>query len=514
MAKAKKQFVPHEELRGMKVLVVDDNATSRNIFKDMLASFSFEVTLAASGEEGLSELENAPADRPFKLVIMDWMMSGLDGIETARRIKYHRSLGDIPAIIMATAYGREEVMRQAEKTGLEGFLIKPINASVLFDTIIQAFSRESSEDRDDGRLTADAEQGIERLAGARVLLVEDNVINQQVAKEILEGAGIAVSLADNGRQGVEAAARGDFDAILMDIQMPVMDGYAATREIRQNPRFRDLPIIAMTAHAMSGDADKSLAAGMNDHVTKPIDPAQLFAALQRWVAQMQGPRGQAVVTAAAVENPANVNDLPERLPGFDLMAGLKRLQGNRQLYRKLIIDFTTNYRNAAGEIRLALDNGNLAQSHHLVHSLKGAAGNLAAEQVHAVAMELESLLKSAASLPPAADLDAALDRMAQCLEEITVSAGRLGGGPEDDVQGSPRDLIAAIPIDLRREMAVRIREAADIGDVGALSTIAADLEARSADFRPLSQRLAGMADDFDLDGVLKLADELELDTER
>jgi PAS domain S-box-containing protein len=507
--KAKTQFVPHEDLRGMKVLVVDDNATSRNIFKDMLESFSFDVTLAASGEEGLSELESAAADQPFKLVIMDWKMSGLDGIETARRIKSHRSLRAIPAIIMATAYGREEIMRQAEKAGLEGFLIKPINASVLLDTIVLAFSQETVEEGDSGRGVVDARQDIERLSGTRVLLVEDNVINQQVAKEILEGAGIAVSLADNGRQGVEAVARGDFDAVLMDIQMPVMDGYAATREIRRSRHHQDLPIIAMTAHAMSGDADKSIAAGMNDHVTKPIDPDQLFAALKRWVALKNSLDGPAFVAAAGVEDPAALDDLPEQLPGFELSDGLKRLQGNRQLYRKLILDFAAKCRDAVGEIRQALGEKNWEQSHHLVHSLKGAAGNLAAEQVYAAALEMESLLKGAASMPSAPDRNPALDRLVQSLEVIAASAELLGGLPKEDDHASPRKAVADLPVDLRREVAARIREAADIGDMSALNAIAADLETRSDDYRPLSRRLVVLVDGFDLEGIMGVADELD-----
>ncbi len=242
--KARRQFVPHHDLRGMKVLVVDDNETSRNIFREMLESFSFEVALTASGEEALSELEDAPADQPFKLVIMDWKMPGLDGIETARRIKTHRGLETIPAIVMATAYGREEVMRKAEQVGLDGFLIKPVNASVLFDTIIGAFDRDAAEPGDTGRGAKEAERGIDSIAGARVLLVEDNEINQQVAKEILEGAGLIVSLADNGQEAVTAVQAETYDAVLMDVQMPVMDGYAATRAIRREARFKDLPILS------------------------------------------------------------------------------------------------------------------------------------------------------------------------------------------------------------------------------------------------------------------------------
>ncbi len=507
--KAKKQFVPHADMRGKKVLVVDDNATSRNIFREMLESFSFEVAQAASGEEGLSELEAASAEAPFELVVMDWKMPNMDGIETARRIKHHRSLAAIPAIIMATAYGREEVMRQAEDADLDGFLIKPVNASVLFDTIVQAFNPETPEVGQAGEGPLAPEEGLGRLAGARVLLVEVNEINQQVAKEILEGIGIAVHLADNGQEGVAAVARGDFDAVLMDIQMPVMDGYAATREIRQDARFKNLPIIAMTAHAMAGDAEKSLAAGMNGHVTKPIDPDQLFAALQKWIdgpaAPSEPPGGPAPAGLAT----ATPDELPAELPGFDLAVGLKRLQGNRQLYRKLIFDFAGKCRGAAEEIRQALARGNLDQGHQLVHSLKGAAGNLAAGGVHQATLALEAMVKDAATAPAAERLDPALARLEESLAEIAVAAEHLGPQPEAPAAAPAADAAAGLTPELRRAMAGRIREAADIGDVGALHAIAADFEKKADAAQPLSRRLVGLAADFDLDGALQLAEELE-----
>nr|MDJ0666231.1 response regulator [Desulfobacterales bacterium] len=505
--KARKQFVPHADLRGLKTLVVDDNATSRNIFREMLESFSFEVDQAASGAEALSELENTPADQPFELVIMDWKMPQMDGIETARRIKAHPALGTRPAIIMATAYGREEIMRQAEKVGLDGFLIKPVNASVLFDTVIQAFSREAPEVGADDAPSTEGADDIGNLAGARVLLVEDNEINQQVAKEILEGGGVVVRLAANGQQGVEAVRQEVFDAVLMDIQMPVMDGYAAAREIRKDPHSQDLPIIAMTAHAMTGDAEKSRAAGMNDHVTKPIDPGQLFGALRQWIVAPKLPGETPPVPDAANEAAAVSDALPDFLNGFDLAAGLRRLQGNRQLYRKLIIDFADKCRDAAVAIRQALAAVDLEQTRHLVHSLKGAAGNLAAERVQNAAMAMEGLIKDAAALPEAERLDPALARLEESLGEIAASAGLLGRAPEAEPPPSG-ETIAGLAPDLRREIAGRIREAADIGDVGALKAIADELTSRSPDLQPLSRRLAGLADDFDLDGVAALADEL------
>jgi two-component system sensor histidine kinase/response regulator len=202
---------------------------------------------------------------------MDWKMPGMDGIEASRRIKNHEGLSKIPAIVLVTAYGREEIMQQAEEVGLEGFLLKPVNPSMLFDTIIQAFGEAVPET---SRVAQRHEQEANRskhIRGANVLLVEDNEINQQVAKEILEGAGLNVTLANDGQEAVNAVKENNYDVVLMDVQMPVMDGYTATREIRKDGRFKELPIIAMTAHAMAGDREKSIEAGMNDHVAKPID---------------------------------------------------------------------------------------------------------------------------------------------------------------------------------------------------------------------------------------------------
>ena len=298
---------PPPDLRGLRTLVVDDNSTSREILQGMLETFSFEVSLAASGEEGLAEFEKSIAGKGYDLVVMDWKMSGIDGIETARRIKNLPGLGRMPRIILVTAYGREEIMRQAEKMGLDGFLIKPVSPSVMFDTVMQAFGKDAPRDlrtADEKDLEAAASQG---LAGAQVLLVEDNEINQQVAMEILSGAGLKVTVANNGQEALALVRANAFDAVLMDVQMPVMDGYTATREIRRlgsrklkskqdilplQPQASsldfDLPIIAMTAHAMAGDHEKSIAAGMNDHVTKPIDPAQLFGTLAKWIGPREG----------------------------------------------------------------------------------------------------------------------------------------------------------------------------------------------------------------------------------
>jgi CheY-like chemotaxis protein len=519
--KAKKRFRPSPDLRGMKVLVVDDNATSRSILQEMLESFSFEVTLAASGEEGLTELESAEEDKPFDLVVMDWKMPGMDGIEASKRIKKHTGLSKIPPIVLVTAYGREEVMQQAEEVGLEGFLLKPVSPSMLFDATMQAFGEAAPEI---SRITQRKEQKAEALKhiqGARLLLVEDNEINQQVAREILEGAGLKITLANDGQEAVNAVKENEYDAVLMDIQMPVMDGYTATKTIRKwecgmgNEGKDPIPIIAMTAHAMAGDEDKSLEAGMNGHVAKPIDPDQLFGTLQKWIQpseerlQVQQPEVPVVRPESDAAVPEE-DGLPESLPGFDLSDGLKRLQGNKRLYRKLLLNFATDYNGVANEIREALDAEDFEGAHSLVHNLKGLAGNLSAAALQAAAVNLEKLVKGVEKKTPLAkELNLKFSDLENALNQALESAQSLGASAKENIDKQSAEELAYIPTELSQDIAKRIRDAAEMGDVTTLNSIAEEMKMHSESCAPLSKRIVQMAEDFEFDGILKLADELE-----
>jgi CheY-like chemotaxis protein/HPt (histidine-containing phosphotransfer) domain-containing protein len=592
----KRRFEPAPDLRGLKVLVVDDNATSREILQDILESFSFEVFLAASGKEALEEVEMADSDQPFELVIMDWKMPGMDGIEASRRIKNHPKLRKHPAIVLVTAYGREETMRQADEIGLEGFLLKPVNSSVLFDAIMQALGKEVQNAPRAGRKKEQSAEELSSIAGARVLLVEDNEINQQVAQEILQGAGLNVTVANNGREGVEAAMQTQYDVILMDIQMPVMDGYAATREIRKwegekrnaevgmgnaekelkaqgsklngedseelsspsiqypessiqhpassiqksedkedrieyshqtlspEPCAVSLPIIAMTAHAMAGDEQKSLEAGMNGHVTKPIDPEQLFAALQKWIKpaaervavpeHLTASAGPQLIDASGEpDQTAPPEDgLPGSLPGFDLAAGLSRLMGNKRLYRKLLLDFGTKYTETAREIRGALDASDFDQAHSLVHNIKGLAGNLAATDLQTSAVNLEKLVKGVKEKTPSArelmskfsDLENALS---QALASVQTMSSPAAAGAENG-QLSSQAIVAKTP-QIPKDDVDRILKAADNGDFEALTAIAEELKTRSEAYTSFSEKLVELAEDFDFEVIGELASELE-----
>jgi signal transduction histidine kinase len=514
--KAKRRYKPASEMRGMKVLVVDDNATSRDILQEMLESFTFEVTVAASGAEAITELESAGEDKSFELVVMDWKMPGMDGIEASKRIKHHKDLDRIPPIILVTAYGREEVMQQAEEVGLEGFLLKPVNPSMLFDTIMQAFGEAVPESSRIAQRHEQEAEALKHIQGAHVLLVEDNEINQQVAKEILEGAGLNITLANNGQEAIDAIQKNEYDAVLMDVQMPVMDGYTATGKLRKDQRFKELPIIAMTAHAMAGDADKSIAAGMSDHVTKPIDPDQLFATLQKWIKPVAE---RTVVPKSPVrDEPAEPDQtvpleegLPESLPGFDLTAGLSRLMGNERLYRKLLVDFGVQYAGTAGEIRQALDAKDFNQAHSLVHNLKGLAGNLAATDLQAAAVAMETLVKGqAAETASDQELNRKLKDLESALEQTLEAVRILGPMAEKKTDEAIADEVSSILRELVRKVADRIKAAAEMGDMMQIKSIAEDLKSESDSAAPFCNRIVRLAEDFDFDGIQNLL--LELDS--
>jgi CheY-like chemotaxis protein len=446
---------------------------------------------------------------------MDWKMPGMDGIEASRRIKNHTTLDKVPPIIMITAYGSEEITQQAEQLGLEGLLFKPVSPSVLFDTIMQAMGEDvqklSLGDHNKEQMTDD----LAAIRGARVLLVEDNEINQQVAQEIIESAGLIVSVVDNGEEGVRAVLEKDYDVVLMDIQMPVMNGYEATAAIRSDPRFKDLPVIAMTAHAMAGDEEKSLKAGMNGHVAKPIDPDQLFATLQKWIKpDEKRDLGQqleiSVKIPEAVQAIPEEEGLPESLPWFDLSDGLKRLQGNKKLYRKLLLNFATDYYGAANDIRIALEAKDFERTHSLVHNIKGLAGNLAATDLQTAAANLEKLVKGVQKkTPPARELKSKLSELENALNQALESAQSLSGSAEESVSKLSDEEISDIPAELARDIAKRIRDAAEMGDVTALNAIAEGIKIHSDSCIPLSKQISKMADDFDLEGIQKLANDLD-----
>jgi two-component system, sensor histidine kinase and response regulator len=381
----------------MRVLVIDDNASSREILKSLLETMSFEVTVAASAEEGIAELEKEANIRPYRLVLMDWKMPGMDGIKATELIKNLPSLLQKPKVIIATAYGREEVMQRSEKVGVDGFLLKPVGQSVLFDSIMIALGKEAQECQTVKRVSGRDEEDLRKIRGARVLLAEDNEINQQVAEEILQQAGLVVRIANNGKEALEMVKAGNFDVVLMDLQMPVMGGFEATQEIRRDERFQDLPIIAMTAHAMGGDREKSIEAGMNDHLTKPIDPDQLISDLVKWVKPGNRETSEGLSESSS-ESKKSQNILPAELPGISIASGLGRVAGNRQLYTKLLCKFKDGQEDAVDQIKAALQEGDVETAARIAHTVKGVSGNLGGDNLYQAAAELENAIQEGKKL--------------------------------------------------------------------------------------------------------------------
>jgi two-component system, sensor histidine kinase and response regulator len=399
-------WVVPEALNGLHVLIVDDNAAARSVLKSQMALLPFDVEEAVSGEDALDKLHQAMDAQPFDLILMDWSMPGMSGMDTARKIKQDNSLRTIPSIIMVTAFGHDEVRQEARDLGLEGFLIKPVNQSLLLDMLVSIYAGDTlSEISASSSLTGRQYH----LDGVRILLVEDNEINQQIARELLESTGANVSTANDGVQALETlnAHPTGFDVVLMDLQMPEMDGYTATQQLRQDPRFQSLPIIAMTAHATADDRERCHAAGMNAHVSKPIDPDVLYQTLGTCLSIRLG---EPLVTGIT---PMQLQESIE-IQGLDTVSALRRVAGNRRLYRQLLQQFVGGYANSAVSIQQALAEGKKMEAARIAHSIKGLAGNIGAERLSVAAADLENMLPENPNPTPAiAQFADALDEVIQ-----------------------------------------------------------------------------------------------------
>ncbi|PVV05913.1 MAG: hypothetical protein B6D77_17300 [gamma proteobacterium symbiont of Ctena orbiculata] len=392
-ATARQSWIPDPDLRGLRALVVDDNPTALELLSERLISFTFDVTSSMNASEALELLRQADQNekKPYHLVLMDWRMPGLNGIEAGHRIKQNSAkLSTVPAVILITAYGREEVMLQAEEAGLDAILIKPVSPSVLFDTLIRVLNDEDEI----APVKADATMSGQRLSGS-VLLVEDNVINQQVAQELLEGFGLMVHTVSNGQQAIEAIDRHRFDLVLMDLQMPEMDGYEATRRIRADTRHTELPLIAMTAHAMADERERCLATGMDEHIPKPIEPTRLHRVLSRWLK----PAG-AHSKQQRLQRPQDLNiEFPPTLPGIDLQWGLQRVGGNRRLFRNLLKEFVANHSHDIAKLEKNLQHAELDNAKRTLHTLEGVSGNIGAHSLQQASKDLHFELTKEGNSP-------------------------------------------------------------------------------------------------------------------
>ncbi len=509
------KIVP-EKLAKLRVLIVDDNPTAREILQEPLVGIAARVDVVASGKEAIASVQQRDAAEPYDIVFMDWRMPGMDGLQASRHIKGDETLQHPPHIVLVTAFGREEVREEAERLQLDGFLVKPVTKSMIVDTLVNVFA-------ETGEAVATTKEGesATRLRGARILLTEDNEINQQIAIELLEGAGATVTVANNGREAVDILSKDPqpppFDIVLMDLQMPVMDGYQATARLRADARLANLPIIAMTAHATMEEKQRCLAAGMNDHISKPIDPANLFETVGRFYkpltrpadtlspsdGERDGVRGATGGAAAPVaqtsksavsqvSQPATATSVRRSadleigdtagletcatIPGLDTKDGLARVAGNRKLYLKLLRQFVEQQGPAVTQITEALAQGDIALAERLAHTLKGVAGNIGATQIQSAAATLEKGIRGKVS---PLELDAARQQTAAALGPL-VAALKLGLAASASAAPAPTPAATVDPAQSREAAAQLTRLLAEF------DPSAADfLETNQAALRPL-----------------------------
>ena len=494
-------------LAGVRVLVVDDNEVSREIIAEMLRYFRIEVGTAASGALALAALENA-GDAPYDLVLMDWRMPGMNGDEATRRINGKFAIGQRPKVVMITAYGREDVIRLAEQVGVDGFLIKPVSPSTLLDSLLSALGRGRLLDADGApRRTPAHLASSGRLAGAQLLLVEDNDINREFATELLRSEGIEVDEAINGEQAVDQVQRHDYDAVLMDVQMPVMDGLEASRRIRAlaaaagGERFACLPIIAMTALAMAHDAENCRAAGMNDHLTKPISPDHLIDVLSKWIRLPQG-RRTSIPAAPVADFPPDLL----ALSSLDTREGVRRIGGKVDAYRRQLRRFRENYGDAANHLQRLTNEKDLRQAADYCHLLKGITGNIGASALYDQVAAIDAELKQ-----ETAPDTARLDQLERLLQQVMNDIDSLAVSPTLPAEiGAP----ALDPEQLRAAL-LRLSEALNY-DLGHAETLLAELRAGVAG-SPLAPQIAAIAaqvEVFDIDAAQTLLGQLRETSER
>ncbi|MDD2844392.1 MAG: PAS domain S-box protein [Rhodoferax sp.] len=387
---APRQRVLSADLQGHRALVVDDNESARVVLRDMLEGMGVVVEEAQDGPAAIHAVDQAEVrEQSFDFVFLDWQMPGIDGIETARRLRL-RPLKHQPSMIMVTAFGREEVLKEAREAGVTDVLIKPVSASMLFDCVMSLLGEAPEGRRSSTEAPSLSAENLASIKGARILLVEDNDLNQEVATELLRDAGFIVDVAENGEIAVQKVKQASFDLVLMDMQMPVMDGLTATREIRKLPALAELPIIAMTANVQMSDRQRCVEAGMNDHLAKPIDPELLWQSLSRWIRPRANLPCAPHQTAAGAGGGQDAGPaIPEHIAGLDTQAGLRRVLGKKPLYLSMLRRFVAGQKTVVPQVLDALAHGDLNTAERLAHTTKGTAGSIGALEIQSLAAEIE-----------------------------------------------------------------------------------------------------------------------------
>ena len=482
-----------DDITHLHVLCIDDNASARDLLGTLLDQFGMSSVVVSTAEDGLALLQQPNGEagqaRPFDLVILDWLLPGLDGLEAARTIRAQPATANLPIILISAFAGKEEE-EQAQRLGVNAFVPKPITASSLFDAIMDVF--QLTPQRQTRRRQRDFEA--EEFVGRTILLAEDNETNQFVAQELLSPAGIVLDIAENGRIALEKVRLQDYDAILMDMQMPEMDGLEATQRIRAEFPDRKLPIIALSANAMQGDLERCIEAGMDDFVSKPIDRHQLFQALRQWLPST--PRAAEVTpvtsSSSTVASESDGTEVLPELPGLNVAVALGRLGLPYTAFEKLLRRFAADQPNTLEALRAALDEEDWDVARRHAHSMAGAAGNVAADTLHTRAKTLELALKDQAGgyEPLFHDLQAEAEQVCAAIDGMQPTPAEAEATPSSD---APVDLGQLVPA--LDELEVRLAE----GDPEAVLSALDHARRVGLDdtLHQESARIQTLVDDFD-----------------
>ncbi len=382
------------ETQNCRVLVVDDNKNARHILGEMLRFMGLEVDEAGSGEEAIGMVcKTALKEDTYEIMYMDMQMPGINGITTFERISKlvpHKT----PHCIMVTNFGREEVVLEARRAGIEHVLIKPVSPVVLYESTLEVLNSGGTVSSFNVNMGGENASAVIKkdFSNTKILLVEDSKLNQEVAIEILKEGGFSIDIAENGKIAVEKVNENKYDIVLMDMQMPVMDGLEATRKIRMDSEYEDIPIIAMTASVMDSDREKCEAAGMNDHLAKPVDPRKLFEVIAKWI-PMENDKPFEVVEKLKDESERSKCNANIQIEGLDIKDGCRRVMGRKDSYIKLLRNFILEYGDAVADIQNTIYISDYEAAQRMAHTLKGVAGNIGAHKLQHSSMHLEKLIK-------------------------------------------------------------------------------------------------------------------------
>lgn len=411
-----------ERLRGSRILSVDDNLSTREMLYETLTSYGMAARVCRTAERALEIVEEAAAtEQPYQFMLIDWRLPGMDGLELVREVQQRLPDHQQPYMIMATGYYAEELAEKARQAGATDFLTKPYTVTTLARAMAAASFGQQSTEHSGQRSVQEIPEDLQH---APVLVVEDNEINQHVAREMLQSYGFQVHLAADGQEAVDKVAEQPFAIVLMDIQMPVMDGYQAAEHIRQRFSYQQLPILAMTANAMAGDAEKARAAGMQGHIPKPVDEQQLVQLIRQWA--VTGPYDTVSEPGLAEPQPTS-EQAAFRYPqikGVNFNAAMERLNHNTELYIRLVQQLVEQYENSAARVSEFITRGQQDEARRYFHSLKGAAANLGLEALQQKAAHLEAATE-AGDIGQVADLigglSSLLDQANQAAQDLELA---------------------------------------------------------------------------------------------